>query len=853
VSVFTLPLYFAAEKWQRLERDTQKRFGPKIAKIKAVFKGDEQYLVLSAYYRQNHYHPVYALRSTFGLLIQIPFFIAAYSCLSNMAQLRGASFFFIRDLGSPDGLFHFGGFSVNFLPVLMTLINCAAGAIYTRGFQTKEKIQLYGMAGIFLILLYHSPSGLVLYWTANNVFSLAKNILQKNRYAGKIIFGTTVLFAALLDFYLLFFQRGDLPKRLLAMALFSWVFFIPLIKKISTLRMRKVPAISEKPGLPAVSFFLSTIILFLLTGIIIPSSLIASSVIEFSFLGSFASPFPFILHTALQAAGIFLFWAIACYLLLPSPVKRGITVCMVFAAAIALVDVFLVSENFGFLTNTLIFSDPKPLGTNPIQSAANAAGIAAVSGILTFLLLRKKTAAVNPALMVALLSLAVFGITNSVRISQGFAAARAEYEDNTAMTLEPVYHFSKTGKNVVLMMIDCVIGAYVPYIFEEKPELREDFAGFAWYPNCVSFADHTLVGALPVFGGYEYTPAAVNERDTVPLVEKQKEAYLLLPTLFSDAGYSVTVTDPPFDNYQLSNLSIFQDYPDIKAENLLGKYTSHWMQTHPSANAIDIASLLQNKLIRFSFFKSAPVFLRGFMYDDGGWLALENSAQNGITPSLINDYALFDTLPHITGAGETGSAYMSIYNHLPHGAALLQTPDYTPPSSGAEVPVNRSTSILANDGRYNTTMAAFLLLGKWFRKLKELDVYDNTRLILVSDHGRGNTDYPGNSTLPDGSRLQSYNALLMVKDFQANTPLSTGASFMTNADAALFAVDSLFDNPVNPFTKKLLQSDKEQGAYIATIPALSTYRHSKFTYNIGKNEWLHVHDNIFDVHNWSRP
>jgi membrane protein insertase Oxa1/YidC/SpoIIIJ len=79
VTVCTLPLYFIAEKHQQVERDIQKRLKPRIDKIKAVFKGDEQYLILSTYYRQNHYHPVYAMRNTFGILIQLPFFIAAYT------------------------------------------------------------------------------------------------------------------------------------------------------------------------------------------------------------------------------------------------------------------------------------------------------------------------------------------------------------------------------------------------------------------------------------------------------------------------------------------------------------------------------------------------------------------------------------------------------------------------------------------------------------------------------------------------------------------------------------------------------------------------------------------------------
>jgi membrane protein insertase Oxa1/YidC/SpoIIIJ len=109
VSICTLPLYFIAEKHQRAEREIQKQLKPEIDNIKSVFTGDKRYMILSTFYRQNHYHPVYALRSSLGLLVQIPFFIAAYSYLSNLETIKGVPFLFIKDLGSPDAIISGGG------------------------------------------------------------------------------------------------------------------------------------------------------------------------------------------------------------------------------------------------------------------------------------------------------------------------------------------------------------------------------------------------------------------------------------------------------------------------------------------------------------------------------------------------------------------------------------------------------------------------------------------------------------------------------------------------------------------------------------------------------------------------
>lgn len=179
ISVLSFPLYNIAEKIQQSERNIRKKLQGGVDRIKSVFFGDEQYMILSTYYRQNNYHPAYALRSSISLLIQVPLFIAAYNFLSHLDALQGVSFFFITDLSKPDSLMAIGSYTVNVLPIVMTIINVVAGLVYTKGFLLREKIQLFGMALLFLVLLYTSPSALVLYWTLNNIFSLVKNIIYK--------------------------------------------------------------------------------------------------------------------------------------------------------------------------------------------------------------------------------------------------------------------------------------------------------------------------------------------------------------------------------------------------------------------------------------------------------------------------------------------------------------------------------------------------------------------------------------------------------------------------------------------------------------------------------------------------
>lgn len=176
VNFVILPIYMKAEKWQEDERALRKSFEDKEKMIKRTFKGQERFAMISTMQRQAGYSPLLTLRSSIGFFLQVPFFFAAYHFLSHFEPLAGVSFLGLPDLSKPDGLIHLGGFSVNVMPFVMTVINLASALVYTKNLTQKDKNQLYAMAALFLVLLYDAASGLVLYWTCNNIFSFAKNI-----------------------------------------------------------------------------------------------------------------------------------------------------------------------------------------------------------------------------------------------------------------------------------------------------------------------------------------------------------------------------------------------------------------------------------------------------------------------------------------------------------------------------------------------------------------------------------------------------------------------------------------------------------------------------------------------------
>ncbi len=102
VNILVLPLYNRADALQAKQNEIEKKLAPGVKHIKSVFSGDEKMMLLQTYYRQNNYKPTDVINSSISLLLQIPFFIAAYRFLSDLSLLYGSSLGPIANLGLPD-------------------------------------------------------------------------------------------------------------------------------------------------------------------------------------------------------------------------------------------------------------------------------------------------------------------------------------------------------------------------------------------------------------------------------------------------------------------------------------------------------------------------------------------------------------------------------------------------------------------------------------------------------------------------------------------------------------------------------------------------------------------------------
>lgn len=865
MNLLVLPLYIQADAMQEEERDIESRLHDGVEHIKRVFKGDERMMILQTYYRQNHYKPTDVFKGSVSLFLEIPFFIAAYRFLANLEPLKGAAFGVIRDLGAADELIHIGSLSLNLLPMLMTGVNLISCLIFTKGYPKKTKIQLYGMAVFFFFFLYKSPAGLVFYWTLNNIFSLVKTIFYKLKNPKRVLKMIAASVGIVLVLFSLFIYQTVSLKRKILLIILGCVFMLPLfIQCINTNAKRNIiiKRFQRHPKL----FRVGSIYLTLLFGLLIPSSVLVTSPQEFVDLFSYKNPLWYVFSSLCLAVGTFIVWLSIFRGLCQAEKQKWFDACTFLACGIATMNYMFFGRKLGILDSNLVYE--RNLSFTSTESVLNLVAIFVV-GFFLFVFYLFIDQILTTSVLIISIAILIMSTMNIMSIEA--SVRKIDTSVVLASENEPEITLSRAGKNVVIMMLDRAMGELVPYIFEERAELQKIYDGFTYYPNTLSYGSSTNIGAPALFGGYEYTPWELNQRESELLVTKHNEALKVMPVMFSEAGFKVTVFDPTYANYQWKpDATIYEDYPDIKTYVTEGRYFS------TAETGIRIQNRFRN-FFCYSVMKCMPLIGQDFLYDDGnyfnskgnqiptnGQIATSPYVASGYDYNFLEAFTVLENLSNITHyENDSKDTFLLMSNDATHEPMLLQEPEYVYSEY-----VNNETYEKQHKDRftlngvslsmieeeqfkhYDVNMAAFIQIGKWLETLKKENVYDNTKIILVSDHGRGLEMLEG-KMLGDGELydIEYYYPLLMVKDFNA-TGFQVSEEFMTNADVPTIATENIVSNATNPFTGNTINNlgKSAEMQYVLGSDKWETRVNNgtKFLPGI----WFSVKDDVRDSNNW---
>ncbi|WP_407400811.1 YidC/Oxa1 family membrane protein insertase [Treponema sp.] len=844
VTLCTLPLYMVAEKWEETERNIQKAMKPTLDNIKAVFRGDEQYMIISTYYRQNHYHPLMTLRSSFSLLIQIPFFISAYTFLSHLETLKGVHFLFIDDFGNPDATFHIGNFAVNILPILMTLINITSGIIYSKGHGIREKIQIFGCASVFLILLYNSPAGLVVYWTMNNILSLVKNVFYKLKNPLKVLYATACLISILFITSLFTTLKNiETEYKLIIFFISILIPSVPIIAK-TWYKILDFTFYTDKK-VSFSSFIIPAFTLLLLTGLYIPSTLMESEPEQYCYVEKLTSPFEFLRYTFFQAIGFCILWPTCFFSLFSNKVKKSMVLIYSSAAVLALVNCFCFSEDYGPILPELIFMTPQKFESTKLSLLLNITAM--IAGIVfTCLLIKYINKLTKPLLSIVVSALLIISVKNIHSINREFKKMTPPVPKTE---IEKSYHLSKTGKNVIVIMQDRFFLPHADLILNTHPDIKEFMDGFTFYRNTVSLGPLTMIGTPGLFGGYDYSPWEIMKRKDETLQKKHNEALLTMPRLFHEAGYSVTVSGLPYENYlEYPVTDMYKDDDYVIRAETRGIYSDYWYNENGVKKAEYLEHDIKRNFIWFSLFKIVPPALRRFIYHEKYWTSFDY--YNDGLSRFIDNYSEMEYLSQMFDTNSNADSFIIIDNETVHESIPLSLDTHKP------IDYNGQYGGMDKDNysHYSTMVAVFNQYEKFISFLKENNVYDNTRIVIVSDHGT--TKSTSNTLINNIPNLNKNTvvASLFVKDFNASGPISIDNSFMCNADTPWLATEGIIpeEKQVNPFTNKPLKKEnKNDWIKIDVARAQSTRNRFKSGWDVPDDKWFTVHDDIYVTENWS--
>ena len=154
--------------------------GPKMTEMRAKYKDTPQKLNEETMKMYKEYG-VNPFSGCLPMLIQIPIFFGFYSMLGSAIQLRNSRFLWVADLSQPDTIGHIFNFPINLLPIVMAGTMIWQMVISPKSGDVNQQRIFYFMPVIFLVFCYNFASGLALYWTTQNIFSIVQLYLTRNR------------------------------------------------------------------------------------------------------------------------------------------------------------------------------------------------------------------------------------------------------------------------------------------------------------------------------------------------------------------------------------------------------------------------------------------------------------------------------------------------------------------------------------------------------------------------------------------------------------------------------------------------------------------------------------------------
>jgi hypothetical protein len=188
---------------------------------------------------------------------------------------------------------------------------------------------------------------------------------------------------------------------------------------------------------------------------------------------------------------------------------------------------------------------------------------------------------------------------------------------------------------------------------------------------------------------------------------------------------------------------------------------------------------LAKQYLAITVFRVAPHSLKNAVYDDGQWLSMSFAWKQRLD-KYLNNFLSLGAMQSVSAVNSDKPTFNFITNEAPRAPFLLDKDCLPTAMHGAgQSASSKRFEDIETQKIFETHRCVLRGFGQFMNWLRTEGAFDNTFIVLVSDHG-----WVSDNPLLEGIKGQRtysmYQSFLMVKDFGSNAALKEDSTYIAN-------------------------------------------------------------------------
>jgi hypothetical protein len=296
---------------------------------------------------------------------------------------------------------------------------------------------------------------------------------------------------------------------------------------------------------------------------------------------------------------------------------------------------------------------------------------------------------------------------------------------------EEIFEFS-SNQNIVHILLDQFGTTLFEKIINEMDEYSNDLEGFTFFKEAVTSSSVTYLSVPSFLSGQVY----VNDRPTMEFHRQNYVGKNIQTLLASEHSFEIDVATHNWFNVQRESDAHYFEIP-----------TPYSFGAAHSKSKIEAAFMFDIVL-----FRVLPHYLKRHIYNRQSWLF-----SSSVLDDESDQYEHFSAKEFIkdfvarSSVGRSGPVYKFIHINSPHPPLVV----------GSNCEYAGEVLPISEDNFINQAKCIFQSVIQFLDKMKSLNVYDSSLIILQADHGTG---IPFKIKTANGTFISSQESRLHIRD-----------------------------------------------------------------------------------------